>query len=123
MKGAAGAMPDQAGDLGLMHREDHRGRRTGAAERVADIGHIRHRGAEAAELDRDLHAEQLLLARCVDRGLWETRFQVDVRGFRCCHGGDSRRPLQEGRAAVEQQAFAGVIRNRVAEARFLDVHG
>ena len=58
---AAGAVPDKAGDLGLMHRKDHRRGSAGAAERVAHVGNIEDRRAVAAELPRDLDAQKPLL--------------------------------------------------------------
>jgi hypothetical protein len=116
---AAGAVPYQAGDLGLMHGEDHRGRRAGAAERVAHLGDVEDRGAEAAELDRDLRAEQLALAGGVERGFGEARLRVDLFGVSRRRGGDRRGALLEGGAAIEQR-FAALIRD--TKAGFLDVH-
>ncbi len=49
--------------------------------------------------------------------------RIDGLGLRRCRCGDGRRALQEGRAAVEKESFAGVFRERVAEAGFLHVHG
>src|ERR1700684_1148475 len=105
MIGAAGAVPDQAGDFGLMHREDHRGGRTGAAERVAHVGYVENRRAVSAEGLRDLDAEQTLRARCIDGLLWEACATVDIVGFSCCGGGyacspDQRRAEVRGRLAV-----------------------
>ena len=107
---AAAAVTDQAGDLGLVHGEDHRGRRAGAAERVAHLGDVVDRGAEAAELDRDLRAEQLALAGRIDRGFREARLLVDFLGFRCCGLGDrcACAPAKVS-PAIEQRGFAAFV--------------
>ncbi len=109
----AGAVPDQAGDLGLMHRKDHRRRRAGAAERVAHVGDIGDRCAVAAERQRDLDAQQPLRAHRVERFLREPRIAVDRFGFR---GGGRRnrsRSLREG-TAVGNELFVRLFRNGVA---------
>ena len=118
----AGPVPDQAGDLGLMHREDHRRRRAGAAERVAHLGNVGDRRAVAAEPLRDLDAQKPLLARRVDGGLREARVAVDLLGLRRCSGCDARRPLREG-TAVDKEWLVGLFRDGFAEPGFLHVHG
>jgi hypothetical protein len=84
MPGRAAAVPDQAGDLGLMHRKDHGGRGAGAAERVAHVGNVGDRRAVAAELMRDLQAQQPLRARRVDRSFREPGVAIDRFGLHCC---------------------------------------
>ncbi len=120
---AAGAVPDQAGHLGLMHGEDHGSGGAGAAERVADLGDVVDRGTEAAELDRNLHAEKFLRAGGVDRGLRKARFEVDLFGLRGGCGCDRRGALMEQRAPVEQQTFGCVTGGRVTKRGFANVHG
>jgi hypothetical protein len=116
---AAGAVPDQARDLGLMHGEDHRGRGAGATERVAHLGDVEDRSAEAAELDRDLRAEQLALARRVDRSPGEASLLVHVLGIRARHRGDLRGPLRKRRSLIEQRGRTVAV---LADFRFLNVH-
>ncbi len=65
--GIAAAVPDHAGDLRLVHGEDHGRRRTGAAELVADVHHLAEAGALPAEIAGNHHAEQPLLPRRIDR--------------------------------------------------------
>src|SRR5580704_7910689 len=119
---AAGAVSDQAGHLGLMHGEDHGGGGAGAAERVADLGDVVDGGTEAAELDRDLHAEKFLGAGRVDRGLRKPRPEVDLFGLRGGGGCDRRGALLEQRAAVEQQTCGCVAGGGVTKRGFADVH-
>ena len=78
--GDAMAVPDDAGDLGLVHRVDHRRGRAGASERVADVGDVMDRGAEAAEFDRNHHAEQFLLTRDVEGLVREAGVAIDAVG-------------------------------------------
>src|SRR6185312_4868860 len=108
-------------DFGLMHGENHCGRGAGAAERVAHLGNVVDRSAEAAELDRDLRAEQLALARRVDRGLGEAALEVDLFGFRRCSRRHCCGPFHKGKAMVEQYRLTGFA--TAANARVLDVHG
>src|SRR3984885_2072478 len=119
--GAAGTVPDQAGDLGLMHRENHRGGRTGAAERVAYVGNIEDRRAVSAEGLRDLDAEQALRARRIDGLLREACVTVDVVGLGgrgCGYGGDS---LRKG-ATIGDELFAGLFSARVTKTGLLNIH-
>ena len=119
---APGAVPDQAGDLGLMHRKDHRRGGAGAAERVAHLGDVGDRRTVAAEPVRDLDAEEFLLPRGVDGGFREPGVAVDLLGFRRRRGGDRRRPAREG-AAVDDEGLAGLFCGVVVEPCFLHVHG
>ena len=79
MPRAAAAVPDNAGDLGLMHGENHRRGGAGAAERVANIGHVRDAGALAAELVRNGGSEQAFGARRRNRLRGKTRVAIDSR--------------------------------------------
>ncbi|MGY4500020.1 hypothetical protein ACVWYH_003951 [Bradyrhizobium sp. GM24.11] len=97
------AMPDDAGDLGLVHRVDHRGRGAGASERVADVGDVIDRCAEAAELDRDHDAEQLLLTRGIECLVREAGVAIDTIGVGRSHAGGARRALDQ-RGAVPEKA-------------------
>ena len=81
MPGAAFAMPREAGDLGLMHRVDHGGRRAGAAERVANIDDVGDAGAFAAELARHRNAHQSRGARGGDRLRRKPRVAIDGDGM------------------------------------------
>src|ERR1700733_8365242 len=120
--GVAGAVPDQAGDFRLMHREDHRAGRTSAAERITHIGNVEDRGAVSAEGLRDLYAEQAMRARRVDGLLREACVTVDVIGLGGCgrsYGGDS---LREG-AAIGDELFAGLFSARVTKTGLLNIHG
>ena len=65
--------------------------------------------AVAAEARRDLDAQQLLLARRIDRGLWKAGFAVDLRGIVGRDGGDHRRALLQRGVALKQKLFAGMI--------------
>ena len=55
-------MAHEAGDLDLMHGEDHRGGGAGAAEHGADVGDVGGARALAAEFGGNEHAEQPLFA-------------------------------------------------------------
>jgi hypothetical protein len=70
-----------AGDLGLMHRVNHRRCRTGAAERVADVNHVADAGALTAEIARDRNAHEALGARSGDRLCGKARVAVDGRSM------------------------------------------
>src|SRR5579871_4201707 len=102
---AADAVPDQAGNLGLMHRKDHGAGGAGAAKRVADLGDVGDRCAEAAEGDRNQHAEKLLLARRVESGLGKTRREIHVVRIRRGGSRDCRDPFEKQRAPVHQQTI------------------
>jgi hypothetical protein len=84
---AAAAVPHDARYLGLMHRENHRGRGAGAAERVADIDDIADAGALAAQLAWNGRAEQAFSPRSGDRLRRHARIAID--GHRVL-GGDRR---------------------------------
>ena len=93
--GAAGAVPHQTRNLGLMHREDHRGRRAGAAERIEHVGDIEDRRAVAAERFRNLDAQQPL-------GAGES-CQAEYGGSFWTVRNDSDRPIPSGgRARIER---------------------
>src|SRR5579871_2109600 len=85
MPTAAGAMPDEAGDLGLMHREDHAGRGAGTAECVAHVGDVGDRGFVAAVGGGDLDPEELFTARGINGLPGKTRLAIDYIG---CSGRD-----------------------------------
>ena len=91
---AAPAMPHHAGDLGLVHRIDHRGRRAGPAERITDIDDVGDARAFAAELARHRDAEQPLRAQSAQRLAGEPRLRVDRNRMR---SGDRRGPLHPDR--------------------------
>ncbi len=86
-------VPDEAGDLDLMHREDHAGRGAGRAEDRADVGDVGGAAAVAAEFGRDQHAEQTLLA---DRGEGfgrKARLAIDRFGILFCDLGGLLRAI------------------------------
>ena len=60
--GGAGGVAHQAGNLNLVHRIDHGGRGAGPAQAEGDIGHGSHAHASAAQLGRDMRAQQPALA-------------------------------------------------------------
>ena len=94
---AAGAVPDEAGDLGLMHREDHRRGGAGAAERVAHVGDVVDRGAVAAELDAGSGRRAASAARAASiAALRKARVAIDLFGLGRRSGGDRGRALREG---------------------------
>ncbi|MFK4694766.1 hypothetical protein ABIF42_000360 [Bradyrhizobium diazoefficiens] len=100
--GNAVAVPDDAGDLGLVHRVDHRGRGAGAPERVADVGDVVDRGAEAAELDRDHDAEQFLLTRDVESLVREAGVAIDPVCVGRCRYRGSGDALDQGGTLLEE---------------------
>src|ERR1700722_16752515 len=104
-----------------MHREDHRGGRTDAAERVAHVGNVENGRAVAAEGLRDLHAEQALRARCVEGLLREGGATIGVVGLGGCGGGDGGYSLREG-TAIEDELFAGLFVG-VTKMGLLNIHG
>ena len=83
-------MTDQASGLGLVHRIDHRGRRAGATERVADVDNFSAARAFAAKLLRHGDTEQALGARGGYRFVGKPRIAVDGRGV---FGGNRGDPL------------------------------
>jgi hypothetical protein len=91
----AGGMANEAGDFGLMHRIDHRTRRAGAPEDVADVDDFRDAGVLAAELGRNHQAEQFLLANGFERFGGETAVAVD-------RVGEFRRRLGRGLRTLAQ---------------------
>src|SRR6516162_8214271 len=99
-----------------MHGKDHGGGRAGAAERVAQVGDVEDRGAEAAERDGNLCAQQLVLARGVDRSVRKTRFSVDLFGIRGGDRSNSSHAFLERRAALEADTIWDT------KAGFLDVY-
>src|SRR5580692_10852014 len=105
-----------------MHREDHRGGRAGAAERVAHIGHVENRRPVSAEGLRDLNAKQALRARRIDGFLREAGATVDVVGLRGCGRGYGSDSLREG-TAIEDELFAGLFSAGVTKTGLLNIHG
>ena len=95
MTAAADAVADQARDLGLVHREDHRGRGAGAAERVAHVDHVGDRRAVAAELGRDLGAQKPLLRAASIAALRETCLTIYRFSLRRRNRSDAGRSLLE----------------------------
>ncbi len=104
------AVPDQAGHLDVVHRQDHRRGRAVAADRADHRGGGAQVVAEPAELGRDEGAEQPLGPEGVDGLLREPRLDVDIgrvdrrdlaadavgEGGRLFHGTRGRR----GRASI-----------------------
>ena len=70
----------EAGELHLMHGEDHRRRSAGAAENGADVDDVGGARAVAAELGGNEHAEQLLLADGGEGFGGEARLAIDGVG-------------------------------------------
>ncbi len=89
LAGIALAVAHQAGDLGVVHREDHGAGGAGLAERVADIGQDPDRSALAAELDRNSGAEQPVRAHRGHGLFREASVAVDGIGMGGRDGGDS----------------------------------
>ena len=85
---AAAPMRHKAGDLDLMHRIDHRGRRAMLAEQAADLRDVGERGVLAAEIARDHHAQQSAVAHRANGLVREARRRVD---FLAILGRDRRR--------------------------------
>ena len=81
-------MADEAGDLDLMHREDHPGRAQARAEDRADVRDVGGARAFAAELGGDQHAEQFLLTDRLERLGGKASVAVDRVGMAL---GDLRR--------------------------------
>ena len=111
MPGAAGAMPGNASNLGLVHRVNHRRGGAGAAERITDIGDIGDAGALAAELARHRDAHEARGARGGHRLGRKARLVVDgcgmLRGDRCDlldAGGESFHSCRNGRVRCDLQA-------------------
>ena len=75
---AAVEVPDDAGDLDLMHREDHRARPAALAEDETGSGNLVHSHTAAAELRRDERRQRLGLAQRVDRLVREASFAIDL---------------------------------------------
>jgi hypothetical protein len=78
---------------------------------------------------RDLRAGKLPAAGRVDCGLQKARVTIDRFGLGLglclclCRGCNDRGPLQEGRALIQQQSFAGLVCGLIAESGVLDIHG
>ena len=94
MPGTAAAMPGDAGNLGLMHGENHRRGGAGAAERVTNIDDIGDACALAAELARHRELKQTLGARSRDGLGRKSRVAIDGRGI---FARRSPRPFRRGR--------------------------
>ena len=118
LPGIAARMTHQAGDLDLMHRENHSGRAAGRAQDSANVGDIGRRGALAAQLSRNRHAEQFTRPDRLESLERKARVAIDyvgvVRGDlgRCfcshdkvarCH----RRRLRRWRAAIRDWVIEG----------------
>src|SRR5579883_305100 len=119
---AAGSVTDKAGDLGLMHRKDHRRGGAGPAERIAHFGDVTDRSPIAAELDRNLGAQKSLLTGDLESLLRKPRvaidrFHLDRSSFR-----DSSCPLLE-RAAMDCKGIVRFFCSCSAKPSFLNVHG
>ena len=76
-------MPHEARDLDLVHREDHRGRRTRSSEHFARRGQFRDRRAATAELGWNVRAQEPFLAQRVDGLLGKAAFAIDRIGRSC----------------------------------------
>ena len=90
-------MIDDAGDLDLVHGEDHRRRRARPAQPVAHLHDLGDLGSLAAEVAGHRHAEQAVLARRSDGLGREARAGVDlvgVTGRDLGHGRRSRRGIR-----------------------------
>ncbi len=112
-------MTDEARDLGLVHRIDHRRRCAGAAERVADVDNLGDAGAFAAEFARHRDAKQALGARGGNGLVGKPRVAVDRRGMLARNGGDlvgARHRI--GGAGNAQAACRGENAARGAARRF-----
>ena len=79
LPGVVAGVAHQAGDLHLMHGEDHRRRGAGRAEDRADVGDVGGARALAAEFGRDQHAEQLVLADRRERLVRESALRGRLR--------------------------------------------
>ena len=114
LPGLAASVPDQAGDLGLVHGEDHRRGGAGSAQPVGDLGERAHRGALPAECDRHGRAQQALRAQGGDGFLGEATVAVHGLGM----GGGDR-----GGDARTGQQVGGTVGESVRPGRGLHGHG
>ena len=104
LPGAAAGVAREAGDLHLMHGEDHRRRSAGAAEDRRDVDDVGDARAVAAEFEGNQHAQQPLLADGGEGFGREARVAVDSVGVQL---GDRRGSLGAGDEVARSRRFAG----------------
>ena len=107
-------MARQAGELHLVHGEDHRRRSAGAAENRADVDDVGGARAVAAEFGGNEHAEQLLFADGGEGFGGEARLAVDGVGVLL---GDRRDFLGAGDEIARSGRFAGPGTGRAGRER------
>lgn len=98
----AARMAREAGELHLVHGEDHRRRSAGAAKNGADVDDVGGARAVAAELGRNENAKQLLLADGGEGFGRKSGFTVDRVGVLL---GDRRDVLGAGNEIARNPAF------------------
>ncbi len=106
------AWRDEAGELHLMHGEDHRRRSAGAAENRADVDDVGGARAVAAEFGGNEHAEQLVLADGGEGFGGKARLAIDSVGVWL---GDRRDFLGAGDEIARSGRFAGPGTRRAGE--------
>ena len=90
-------MPHHTGNLDLMHRVDHAGRGTGAAQTVTNIDDVGDAGALAAKLPRHHDAQQPLFLGGCKRCSGKLRVAIDRSGIGRGYFGHRRHPLLQPR--------------------------
>ena len=80
LPGRVARMARQAGELDLVHGEDHRARAAGAAKNGADVGDVGGACTLAAKVARHQHAEQFALAQRRESLSREAGFAIDRVG-------------------------------------------
>jgi hypothetical protein len=112
-RGAA-RVAHEAGELHVVHGEDHRGRGAGAAENRADVDDVGGARAFAAELGGNQHAEQPLLADGGEGFGGEARFAVDRVGVLL---GDRRDRFSASDEVARSRRLAGSRAGRAGRER------
>ena len=88
LPGVAAGVAHQAGDLDVMHGENHRGGAAGAAEHRANVGDVGRARSLAAEFGGNQHAQQLVFADRRERLGGKARVAIDLVGVTLGDRGD-----------------------------------
>ncbi len=104
-----GAMIDDARNLALVHRIDHRSRGATPAERFAQARHFVERQAVAAEFARDHRREQAFAAHRFACFVREARLAVDGVGMGGRDRGDAACGREQGGCVARRRGIGVAV--------------